>query len=133
MPGRTLTVRPGALAVARLAPGSPAPAWATGGPAGIVAVVTTAGETSVVCDAEAVPGGAPVSAGWRALVVAGPLDHGLTGVLASIADPLADAAVPIFAISTFDTDWVLVPGDRLDDAVAALRAAGHRVDDARGG
>jgi hypothetical protein len=128
LPGRTLTVVPGELAVVRLAAGTPAPSWATPGPAGLAAVVATGEETSVVCDAGAVPAGELVSGGWRALVVAGPLEHGLTGVLASIAGPLAGAEVAIFAVSTYDTDWVLVPGDRLGDAVAALRAAGHRVE-----
>ena len=122
-----LTVREGELAVVRLDPGTPAPEWARPGKAGIVAVTATAAETSVVCDAASVPAGERSSPGWSALVVAGPLEHSLTGVLASIAVPLADAGIPIFAISTFDTDYVLVPGDRLDAAIAALRGAGHAV------
>jgi hypothetical protein len=122
-----LTVRDGELAVVRLGPGSPAPEWARPGTAGIVAVARTGAETSVVCDAAAVPAGERSSPGWAALVVAGPLEHTLTGVLASIAVPLADAGVPIFAISTFDTDWILVPADRLDPAISALREAGHAV------
>ncbi len=122
-----LSLLEGELVVARLDAGTPAPEWAAPGASGIVAVTTTANETSVVCAAEAVPDGVRVSPGWRALVVAGPLDHSLTGVLASIAVPLAEAQVPIFAISTFDTDYVLIPGDRAEAAVQALRAAGHRV------
>ena len=51
----------------------------------------------------------------------------LTGVLVAAPSPLADAGVPIFPIATHDTDWVLVPGDKLEDAVAALRGAGHEV------
>jgi hypothetical protein len=124
-----LTVRGGEIAVVRLDAGAVAPAWARPGAAGICAVVATVEETSVVCDAEAVPADARSSAGWVALVVDGPLAHTLTGVLASIAAPLAEVAVPIFAVSTYDTDWVLVPADRLADAVEALRGAGHTVDD----
>ena len=65
--------------------------------------------------------------GWRALAVAGPLDFGLTGILASLASPLAAAGVSIFAISTYDTDYVLVREQALAVAIDALRAAGHDV------
>ena len=82
---------------------------------------------TVVCAAARVPADARAERGWRALRVAGPLDFALTGVLAAVAVPLADAGVSIFAVSTFDTDYVLVRADRLEAAVAALRAAGHRV------
>ncbi len=67
------------------------------------------------------------NAGWSALMVDGPLDFSLTGVLASIAAPLAEARISIFALSTFDTDYVLVKTDTLPAAVAVLRAAGHEV------
>lgn len=80
-----------------------------------------------MCDQALVPPGVQHEAGWAALMVQGPLDFALTGVLAAIAVPLRDAAVSIFAISTYDTDYVLVPEARLDDAVSALRAAGHTV------
>jgi hypothetical protein len=116
----------GDLAVARLDPGAPLPAWAQ--PAGeLHAVVHSPGELTVVCSAARVPEGVPAAGGWRALAVEGPLDFALTGVMASLAGPLAAAEVSIFAISTFDTDYVLVRADRLDDAVRALRAAGHEV------
>ena len=65
--------------------------------------------------------------GWRAFEVEGPLDHAMTGVLASLATPLAEAGVPIFALATYDTDYVLVPAARVADAAAALEAAGHTV------
>ena len=72
-----------------------------------------------------VPGSVQSSGPWRALRVAGTLDHSLTGVLREIAGPLADAEIPIFAISSFDTDYVLVPGGRVEAARAALEEAGH--------
>jgi hypothetical protein len=85
-------------------------------------------ERSLVCLEDLVGDDAGVvSRGWRVLEVVGPLDLGLTGVMASLAVPLAEAAVPIFPIATHDTDWILVPGDRLDAAAAALRGAGHDV------
>jgi uncharacterized protein len=89
------------------------------------AVVRTPQETSIVCAADAAPPGAEQSGPWRAFRVAGTLEHGLTGVLASLAVPLADAGVPIFAVSTYDSDYVLVPAHRVDEASEALRAAGH--------
>ena len=125
-----LRVLAGELAVARLEPDAPVPPWAapaTGSEDQLRAVVRTRAELSVVCPAPAVPGGVRAERGWRALAVRGPLDFGLTGVLAALAVPLAEAGVPIFAVSTFDTDHVLVPGAHLDAAATALRAAGHRV------
>jgi len=73
------------------------------------------------------PEATAVNAGWRALMVHGPLDFSLTGVLASIAEPLAAAGVSIFAVSTFDTDYVLIQESHLASAMDALRAAGHEV------
>lgn len=87
----------------------------------------TVDETSVVCNAAAVPPGIQTETGWRAFVVAGPLDFGLTGILLSIAQPLAQAGISIFALSTYDTDYVLVKESNLDKAIAALVAAGHSV------
>ena len=117
------------LAVCRLPGGSPPPAWVSGD---LVAVVSTPHETSIVCDEAVVPSDVQCQPGWAALMVAGPLDFSLTGVLAAIAGPLADAGVSIFAVSTFDTDYVLVPADRIDDTVGALRRAGHIVDSPTG-
>ena len=124
--GLDLRVLPGALAIARLDPGAPAPGWASA-PAALRAVVRAEAELSVVCADGAVPPGVRAERGFRALAVAGPLDLGLTGVLAALAAPLAEAGVAIFAVSTYDTDHLLVRGERLGDAVGALRAAGHRV------
>jgi hypothetical protein len=81
----------------------------------------------VVCAESAVPSGVRCERAWRALRVEGPLDFALTGVLASLAVPLAKAGVSIFATSTFDTDYVLVKEELLEQAVNALRLAGHEV------
>ena len=105
------------------------PEWATAGGEPLHVLVRTAAELTVVCEAARVPPDARAERGWRALEVVGPLDLALTGVLVSLLEPLARAGVAIFAVSTYDTDHVLVRADRLDDAVAALRAAGHRVDE----
>ncbi|HET8976384.1 MAG TPA: ACT domain-containing protein [Solirubrobacterales bacterium] len=87
----------------------------------------TADEVSVVCPADAAPAGARTEGPFAALRVSGALDFSLTGILASLAAPLAEAGVSVFAISTFDTDYLLVPRERLDDAREALAAAGHEL------
>ncbi|MQA03937.1 MAG: ACT domain-containing protein [Streptosporangiales bacterium] len=97
-------------------------------PAALYSVTRTADEVSVVCPATLAPAASTVEAGWRALRVRGPLDFTLTGVLAAIADPLAAAGIPIFALSTYDTDYVLVAAADLPATVDTLRAAGHTVD-----
>lgn len=88
----------------------------------------TTNESSYVMEAHLVPPTATaVNTGWRALMVQGPLDFSLTGILSSIAAPLASARISIFAVSTFATDYVLVKEDTLGAALHALRAAGHEV------
>jgi hypothetical protein len=88
----------------------------------------TAAELSIVAPANRMPAGVPAQAGWACLEVQGPLSFELTGILAGISAPLAATAVPLFAISTFDTDYVLVRTADLERAVEALEGAGHRVD-----
>ena len=87
-------------------------------------------EWSLVCEEERIPAGClAVEPGWRALRVAETLDFSLTGVLAGLASCLADAGVPLFALSTYDTDYLLVKGNDLERAAAALTAAGYRMED----
>jgi ribosomal protein S18 acetylase RimI-like enzyme len=113
------------LAVCRLDPASEVPAWATR--AGFFSVTRTPDELSVVCHETSVPPGVRSEVGWRALCVEGPLDFSMVGVLASLTAPLAEAEISIFAISTHDTDYVLVKEESLEAAVAALREFGHGV------
>jgi uncharacterized protein len=113
------------LAVCRLEPDSEVPAWATGAP--FYCVTRTADELSVVCAEEHVPAGVTCERGWRALKFEGPLEFGLTGVLASVAVPLAESEVCILAIATYETDYVLVQESRLDLAAQTLRERGHEV------
>jgi NAD+ diphosphatase len=109
----------GRYALVRLPPGAPLPAWASRD-AAFVALARTAGELSIVCPQEAVPAGVTARRGYAALRVEGPLDHALVGVLAELTAALADAGVPVFAVSTYDTDYLLVPEADLDRALAAL-------------
>lgn len=93
----------------------------------LVSLTRSPDETSVVCPEGMVPADAVANRGWRLLRVKGLLELTLTGVLASIAVPLADAEVPIFVVSAFATDYILVPAVKLESACVALRAAGHRI------
>ena len=115
----------GTYAVVRLDAGAAPPAWATGGP--FVSVTRTEAELSVVCPETAVPPDARAERGWRCLRVAGPLGFGMTGILASLAGPLASSGVSIFVVSTYDTDYLLVQDRDLDRGTAALSRAGHTV------
>ena len=124
-----LVVEPGELAVCRLAPQAAVPPWVP--VAGFVSVTRTVDELSIVCDASAGPrppaGDPSVERGWRRLRFEGPFAFTETGVLLAVLEPLDGVGVGVFALSTFDTDHVLVPGEALDRAVAALRGAGHTV------
>ncbi|MFA6008057.1 MAG: ACT domain-containing protein [Candidatus Shapirobacteria bacterium] len=91
-------------------------------------VTSTKEEVSVICASGTLEGALKVEDGWRALKIAGPLDFSLVGVLAEASGILAEAKVSIFAVSTFDTDYLLVKAGKLDDAIAALEAGGHCVE-----
>jgi len=119
-----LQLLPDRLAVCRLDATDESPLRAR---SGVFSVTRTADELSVVCPEEDAPEGAEISGGWRALKVDGPLDHTATGILASIAGPLAEAGVALFPLATFDTDYVLVQEDDVDLATGALEAAGHHI------
>src|ERR1700739_1402940 len=101
-----LRTRRDSSAVARLQPGSELPEWVDIGP--FRSVTRTEHEVSVVCRDHDVPEGESVDRGWAVRGVMGPLDFSLTGVIASLVAPLAEAEVPIFVISTFESDYVLV-------------------------
>ncbi len=116
-------VLPENLAICRLAAGSTLPQWSRQG--GFFSVTNTAEELSIVCEESRVPAGTQTEKGWVALKLQGPFPFTLTGALSSFLSPLAEAKVPIFAISTFDTDYVLIKREHLEQAVAALAAAGH--------
>ncbi|MFV2017413.1 ACT domain-containing protein [Micromonospora sp. LOL_023] len=123
-----LVLLPEEYAICRLPAGSSLPAGLLAGPAdGIVSVTWTEDEVSIICRADRAPAEATAATPWRCLQVAGPLDLAMTGVLASLAGPLADARVNIVAFSTYDTDYLLVPTVRLAEALATLTGTGHRV------
>ena len=119
-----LDVGPQRLAVCRLPAMAEVPAWVAGD---LVSVTRTTEELSIVCAADAVPIGTVVEGPFRALTVRGPLSFSLVGALLELLRPLAAAAVPVFVLSTHDTDVLLVPDDRVAAAATALTDAGHRV------
>jgi len=120
----TLSVLPQPLVIRRFSPETALPAPLLDEP--VYFVARTADELSVVCRADLPIEGGRVDRGWSAIKVAGPLDFSLTGILANIARVLAEAQISIFALSTFDTDYVLVKSDTLTRAQAALTAVGYR-------
>lgn len=122
-----LFVRKERLAVCRLSPDQKAPSWAT--EAEFFSLTRTPDELSIVCPGSSVPAGTVCERGWRALGILGPLDFSLVGVLATITEPLAEADISVFIISTYDTDYVLVREDALESAISTLHRAGHEVRD----
>ncbi len=132
----TLIIMPDRLGVARFPADVPLPdaiLRTVGMPqAGFVSITCTGREQSVVAREDLLTSldGAQVEGGWRVFGLAGPLDFALVGILADISGVLAESGISIFAISTYDTDYILVKEIRLRAAKAALVAAGYRVTEA---
>ena len=127
MPDKTLNLKPlpQDLAICRLDPDRPVPENLMQAP--FYSITRTAQELSVVCPESAVPQNARAERGWKALKVEGPLDFATTGVLASLTGPLAEAHVSVFALSTYETDYLLIRSTDVTAAISALRAAGHSI------
>lgn len=118
-------VLPEALAVCRLPADAGVPAGVLDAP--FCAVTRTADELSLVLPVEQVQADWEVEQAWRGLKVEGPLDFDMVGVIARISAPLADAGIPIFVVSTFETDYLLVKDDLLDKTCALLISEGHAI------
>ena len=116
---------PGQFAVCRLPASSDVPAWALEG--NFFSITRTADELSIVCPASNVPVGVQHEQDWLCLKLEGPFPFSETGILVSFVQPLSERAIPIFAMSTFDTDYVLVKEAWLEKTLEALRDAGHRA------
>ena len=112
------------LAIARLAPGAPLPAWARGS---FVSVTRTPAELSIVCAQRNVPPDVVQERERIALGIEGTVSMTAVGIMASLCGALAQAQVSVFVIATYDTDWILIRADRLEAARAALEGLGHRV------
>ncbi len=128
---RKLLLLPETYAVCRLEKNAPAPDWGTRGL--FSSVTRTPEELSVVCPDAQVPRRVKRESGWRVLKVEGPLDFSLTGVLASLTAPLAREGISVFALSTYDTDYLLVKEEKREKAIQALREEGYEVMKGRSG
>jgi uncharacterized protein len=123
----TLEVLAGHYAIHRLDPNSSIPAWALSAK-GFSSITRTPDELSIVCQTQKLElEGIKQDSGWACLKLIGPFAFDLTGILSSVLNPLRDAEIGIFAISTFDTDYVLVKLEHLERAVLTLKNAGHII------
>jgi len=120
----TLSLLSDTFAICRLEPKADIPSWALAGD--FFSVTRTKEELSLVCPEEMVPEGTHCEKDFRSIKVEGPLDFTLVGVLASLTEALAQEAISILAISTFDTDYLLVKEAQVDRAVQKLLQSGHR-------
>ncbi len=116
---------PGPFAIVRLAPDAALPKWATEGE--FTSVTRSTEELSVVCHADNLPAEVHSQHHWICYKLEGPFAFSLTGVLLSFIEPLSDNGVPIFAISTYDTDYVLVQEEYAGITQQALAVAGHEL------
>ena len=121
----TLTLLKDSFAVCKLEDNASIPPWATTG--NFFSITRTADELSVICRQEVVPDGIPCEHGWRCLRVAGTIPFSVVGVLASLTAPLAEVGISVFAISTFNTDYLLVKADNLERAIDILRQQDHTI------
>ena len=121
----TLELLPDVYSICRLDPQADIPSWVLAGD--FLSITRTKNELSLVCSQERVPHGVECDEGWRCIMVRGPLDFSLVGILASLTSSLAEVDISIFAISTYATDYLLVKGENLRRAVLKLKEAGHDV------
>lgn len=115
---------PGVYAIVRLAPDATVPDWATKGE--FTSITRTTEELSIVCPADSLPREVDSQHHWICLKLEGPFPFSLTGVLLSFIEPLSRKDIPIFAISTFDTDYILIQ-EEFAWALEVLREAGHEL------
>jgi uncharacterized protein len=111
--------------VCRLPVNSDIPPWALQDV--LFSITRTEEELSVVCRQEYIPSGVVCEGNWRCLKVLGPLDFSLTGILAGLSTALAARGISLFAISTYDTDYIMVKAPDLEEALDALKGAGHEI------
>ena len=114
----------GSYAIVRLAAEAAVPAWASKGE--FTSITRTADELSIVCPAGNLPADVPSPHRWICLKLEGPFAFSQTGVLLSFIEPLSTKDIPIFAVSTYDTDYVLIP-EEFASAIDILRDVGHQL------
>ena len=112
-------------AICRLEPDAPIPEWAAG--LRFLSITRTANELSIVCEEELVPSNVHGERNRRLMQIEGTMPFTLSGVLASVAGPLADGGISVFAVSTYDTDYIFVSDEDLQEAAEVLESAGHTI------
>lgn len=115
----------GSYAILRLQNDAPAPEWATRGE--FTSITRTPDELSIVCPTSNLPPDVSSPHRWTCLKLEGPFPFSLTGVLLSFIEPLSNNGIPIFAISTFDTDYILIQEAHIETALKFLEKAGHEM------
>jgi hypothetical protein len=121
----TLQLLPQNFSVCQLACDAPLPQWSTRG--AVFSITRTENGLSLVCESKYVPRSVKSEKGWRCFKLQGPFPFAVTGVLESVLEPLARERLSIFAVSTYDTDYVLVKEKAVAKATKVLRAAGHQL------
>jgi hypothetical protein len=129
VPAYTLTVLPGRFAVCQLPPTAPIPSWACSGD--FYSITRTLDELSVICAQDLLPldlpENLPVGREWVLLRVEGPFAFDVTGVVATLSGSLAQAGVVVLTVATYQTDYLLVKAEQLENAIGALTGSGHKV------
>ena len=120
-----LYLLPGRMAICRLDAEEEPPPWAGSGV--LSSVTRTQAEMTVICQEENVPAGTPCTKSWRCLRIGGVLDFSETGILSTLTASLAGEGIPVYALSTYSTDLILIKEKDLSRTVLALSGAGHRV------
>ena len=121
----TLHQFPEKLAVVQLAAGADIPTWAES--SSIFSITATADETSLVCAGRSIPTKVRATRGLVGFSIADAGDNTVAGVLVSLLAPLADEVISVFTLSTYKTNWILLPATEVDRAAEAWRRQGHTV------
>lgn len=114
---------PGTYSICRLRSDQEVPEWVTG--PGYYSVTRSDSELSILCPSGRVPQDVKQEGGWCGIVVEGPLDFNQIGILASLLQPLAEAQIPVFVVSSYDTDALFLKREFLQRAIETLELAGH--------
>jgi uncharacterized protein len=120
-----LRILDGSFAVVRLGPGKQVPPWA--GTGNFISITRSADELSIVCPQANIPARVLAEKDWRCLKVEGPLDFSAVGIMACLSGALANANISLLAVSTYNTDFLLVKSKVLPRAITALKDVGCRL------
>jgi len=124
-PSRTLSLLPEHFAICQLAPDEPIPAWAMPSQATFYSITRTRDELSLICPQQQIPADVSADTGWRCLKIEGPFALDEPGILAAIVTPLAQAGISVFAVATYDTDYLVIK--ECERAIETLEQLAHHI------